>query len=223
MLGRFVVKAASVDFRATFAQPRFDVWRDVAVLYARLHEALRDHGARPATMRTDYAGGSLGDMKLQIDILAFASRLILSLESLAIDCFDLKRAQEKDVVAASTNALGALGEHLQDFRVGAYAIEWALHGTVSDRSGADIINHYVTQPPQASTRPHISTAILFSYGPEGAEQASSIMLEPSATVPDGLFVRLQTTLDAAKVDSLPAEWDRAKNSLLAHLGLALES
>lgn len=217
----FRVSQGDFVFQADFAAPIFELFNDAA-LQRQIFSRFTRHGLRLVDIKAERGAGSLGEVHLHCWFFNFSAALRIWLERVEINCFDVTRVNTpklKDLITDVLETAPAL------FKVPfkTYAMALGLHGLLEGVAPKDFLSKFVTKVPN-TLGPLLASGSVFYYGAKAERLLSSLTIDLSAAVREGIFVRIQATWDAEKVGSgaLTGLAENHVQEALNQLGLRLD-
>ena len=216
------VSKADLVFEAGFPKPEFGLFREGTRLLDQLYTRLEPHGLKLTDIRMERGNGSVGDQHLQLYLFNYLMTVRVRVERVEITCSDLPQDLVDRFKAAIVDTLRAVKDYQRDLSFRAFVIAFGLHAKLEGMSARDFLVRFVTNTPGnlgAST----GFGAAFYFGPHENRLLSTITVDASALVPDGLFVRINTVWDPDRVaiDSLADVADSYTRQVLESLGLQL--
>ena len=217
------VSRADLSFEAGFPKPEFDLFREEGALLACLYHRLEPHGLRLPDIRFE-RGGNVGDQHVLVYLFDFSMTVRIRVERIEIHCSNLPQHLLEKFKAAILDVLRAVKEYRQEisFRVLAAAV--GLHGTLEGKTVRDYLAQFVTGAPE-NLGPSTGAGAVFYFGAEGERLFSTVTVDVSAAVPNGLFVRIHGSWDGGRVapDAFAGTADSFVRQALDGLALQLSS
>jgi hypothetical protein len=210
-------------FQADLTQPAFSLLQSSSKLYQALFAALSRYGLRLGDMKPEQGSGTLGDLHLQCSFYNFTTSLRVRLERIELTCFDLTRVERGQLEEVTVSALEALSQSLSpDVSFKTYSLGISLHGLLAEGEVKDFLGRFVTAIPK-DLGPSLGAGCIFYFGAEAERVTSSLAMDLSAVVENGLFLRLQVVWDAEKVEikAIPTVASQHIENALAQVGLVL--
>jgi len=209
-----------LNFQAEFQEPAFELLRDPIGVQRQLFTRLSRHGVRLVDVRLDRGNGSLGDHSFLCYLFNFAVSVRVGLGGMEIICFDLARVDTNKLGESGVDALGAIKEHAPSVSFKAYTLSVGLHGKLDECPAQEFLSKYAANVP-GGLGPRIGNGAVFYYGASASRLMTSVTLDLSASITDGLFVRTQVVWDASKVgiETIPQLSDSHVKEVLGHLDL----
>lgn len=196
---KFDATRADLAFEAGFGQPEFALFRDTSGLFRHLFKRLEPHGLRLIDMKIERGSGNVADYHVLCYLFNFVMTIRVRLERIDVYCTELPRDYVQKFSAAILDALAAVQAHLPDLSFRVHALAVGLHGLLEGQPASEYLSRFVSNVPSglgAST----GNGVVFYFGPEGDRLLSSLTMDKSVLVPDGLYVRSHVIWDAKKVE-----------------------
>lgn len=219
---RFDVSRADLSFEAGFSQPEFGLFRDTQALLHQLYKALEPHGIRLNDMRIERGTGSAADFHLLCYLFDFMMTLRVRVDRLEVYCSQLPEDYLERFSFAIVHALGALRAHWPALTYRAHALAINLHGLLDSVPAKEYVPRFAANIP-AGLGPSMGSGTVMYFGPEGERTFSSLTVDISALVANGLYIRSYVVWDGKKVDitALPKLGQAFVKQALDQLGLQL--
>ena len=206
MPSRLHVAKADLNLDASFTQPEFSLFRDTDGLLQSLFARLQQHGLRLQDMKIERGTGSVGEFHVACYLYNFMMAVRVRPEKIEIGCFEVPENYVERLLAAIVDALLAVQSHLPSLIFRAHTMGVALHGTLDGESVKQYLSKFVGNVP-SGLGPQIGSGAVFYFGAEDDRLLSSVTVDLSAVLTDGLFVRLYVVWDAKKlqVAAIPSQ------------------
>jgi hypothetical protein len=215
------VVRSDLAVEAGFPQPEFWLFRDVSALLHRLHTRLQPHGLKLTDLRLERATGNVAEQHVLCYLFDYLMTVRVRVERVEVNCSALPSPEYLDKFKAATlDVLRAVKDLRADLSFRAFAVAVGVHAKLEGQSARDYLTQFVAKVPQglgAST----GNGIVFYFGPEGERLLSSVTVDASALVPDGVFARIHGVWDASKIapESLTGTAEAFVRQGLESLGL----
>jgi hypothetical protein len=222
MAVKFDVSRADLSIEAGFSQPEFGLFRDTHALLDQLYKALEPYGIRLNDIRIEQGGGSAADFHLLCHLFDFMMTIRVRINRVEIYCSQLPRDYVERFGGAVVHALGALRAHQSTLQYRTHALAVSLHGVLEGVTAKDYVSRFATSIP-AGLGPSVGSATVMYFGPEGDRTFSSLTVDMSALVTNGLYVRAHVVWDGKQVDiaALPKLSEGFIRHALDQVGLQL--
>ena len=196
----FNIERQDVELESTFSPRLWSLVHDVPVLYEALLERLAHVGLSDMDLRPEAGNGSVGTAGLGFWL--FGSKVNVQLR---LDSFRFRTSSlASDVLDSADGVVAAIRQALQDelrFRI--HAVSYACHGLIEGMKAAEFVGEFVRNAPVIEGfGDHIGTGVAFYFGEAPPTVSSTLTLDASHVVPDGLFVRVHVVVDGA-VGAIP--------------------
>ena len=222
MAARLEIPRADLFFNAAFSRPEFAIFRENSSLLDCVYRRLEPNGLRLADMRFEGEPGSLGDRHLLLSLFDYMITVRLRADRVEVVCAELPRNIVEKFQGAIVNLLRALKDHGPDLAFQTFTVSVGLHCRPEGQSVADYLARFVTNAP-TTLGPSTGSGVVFYQGADGDRLLSTLTIDVSTVVPDGMYVRIHGVWDAVRValDVLPATIEAFVGQALAGLGLEL--
>lgn len=222
MAVKFNVSRGDLSFEAWFSQPEFGLFRDTQALLHQLYKGLEPDGIRLNDMRIETGAGSVADSHLLCYLFDFMMTIRVRVDRAEIYCSQLPQDYLQRFGAALVHTLGALRAHWPPLGFRAHALAVGLHGLVEGMAPREYSSRFASNIP-TGLGPSVGSATVMYFGPAGERTLSSLTVDISALVPNGLYVRTHAVWDGKKVDipALPTLTEDFVRQALDHIGLQI--
>lgn len=202
---KIAVEKSDLAFEAGFPKPQFALFRDGGALLDRLYARLEPHGLKLADIRFERSG-SVGEQHFLIYLFNYLMTIRIRVERIEINCSALPRPLISQFKAAAVDVLRAVKDHLPELSFRAFAVAVAIHAKLEGRSARDFLGQFAVGAPKG-LGPLTGSGAIFYLGAEAERLFTTLTADVSAVVPDGLFVRVHSVWDAARIapDALMGE------------------
>jgi len=222
----FKLMRGDLWFQADLAAPRFEFLEETPKLYRSLLMALNQFGLTQAEMKVEVDTRNIhefspGDWATVCALYLVFTTIRVKTDRVEVRCSDVTQVDANRlgevVVAALKGVTAFFGE--SPFR--GHQMTFALHGTLEGTTSKDFVSRFTANAP-TNLGSLMGTAAIFYYG-DPSRLVSSVTVDLSGSVENGLFVRGYTTWDASKIDadSLPSSGIAFRDAVLDGLGLSL--
>lgn len=222
MASRFEVERADLAFEAGYAEPAFELLRDVSGLLRSLYSHLTPHGMRLTDMKVERGGNSVIDHHVFCYLFNFVMTARVRVERIEVTCSEFPRAYVEKFGAAIVAVVRAVQQHAPHIRFRAHAMGVSLHGRIDGTPAREYLSQFAAGIPDG-LGPSTGNGAVFYFGQDADQLLSSVSMDVSASVPNGLWVRPHVVWDATKVnvERLPEHAELFVRKVLAQLGLEL--
>ena len=210
----FAVKQREIELESTFVPRLWSVVHDVPVLYEALLDRLTPAGLSSADLRPEAGNGSVGSAGVGFWLFGNQVNVQIRLNSFRFRTSSL----DASVVSSADEVADALRQAMRDeLRFTTHAVSYACHGLIEATTAADFVRQLVPNPPAIEGfGAHLGTGVALYFGEAPPTISSTLTLDASQLVPDGLFVRVLVVVDGAVV-TLPEIRDLAEERVHAAL------
>ncbi len=210
-----VVKA-DLSVESVYVQPEFGMFKNTDALLKHLFVRLKSHAPQLQDMKIERGNDSAGDFHVVCHLYASRVGVRVYFERVSIICINVLDNEVEKFSSLIVDAISAVKEHLPSVAFRTHTMSVALHGTLREKSVREYLSPFVGSVP-SGLGPHTGSGGIIYFGPEDDRILSTMTVDLSALVPDGLFVRPYAVWDANKVEvaTLPV---RARNFLRQALG-----
>jgi len=214
-----VAKQGDWISEAYFAQPLFGLFKDLPGLLTQLFDRLQRYGLALSGTQFQNPESHLGETHLRCTLPGSVIRIFL-------DRLDISSALEQGSVGHDRrggDVVEALCAYLPEMRFGTYTSIINLHSMLPGAHPDHALAGLASAAPK-SPGPLLVAAATFFYSADADRLSSSLRIEPSLVLQDGLFCQTRVIYDAAKtqVGGLAEASRHYLEHALAELNMALE-
>jgi hypothetical protein len=191
----FRISKTDFALHASFLRPQLSLLTAWPRAGEALLERLGKYGLQPSGLRVvrgDQANASLGDLLLEGWMFDLGLQVRLKLEGLELQGDKAAQALFLQICAEAGEALSPL---LPSPAFKMFSFAAALHGRLSAGTPRTFLSRFMSEAPTLG--PLIDAGVSFTYGPTDAVQMSSLLLDSSRLVQDGLFLKITGVWDAS--------------------------
>ena len=196
----FNIKQRDVELESTFSPRLWSLVHNVPVLYEALLERLAHVGLSDLDLRPEAGNGSVGTAGLGFWL--FGSKVNVQLR---LDSFRFRTSLlASNVLDSADGVVAAIRQASPDeFRFRTHAVSYACHGLIEGMKAAEFVGGIVRNAPVIEGfGDHIGTGVAFYFGEAPPTISSTLTMDASREVPDGLFVKVIVVMDGA-VGTIP--------------------
>jgi hypothetical protein len=219
-VSKLEVVRADLAFEATFPEPCFALFEQNTALLDRVFRRLEPQGLRLNDLRLERGSGGMTEVQVVASMFNFSLTSKFRLDKIEVVCSELPTTLVESVKNVITGAMAAVVDLRPGQTFRAFSLAVGVHGTIEGQAARDYLARYASTPP-TSVGPLTGNGAAFYFGSVGEQLNSSITIDMSSSVPNGLFLRTHASWDAQKVpvDSLVAVAEAFRQRALASLGL----
>jgi hypothetical protein len=199
MASKFTVSQADFQLEAGFSQAEFLLFRETPSLLDRLFNALEPHGARLADIKVETGSGTAAEFNVVCYLFNYWVTLRVRIDRIEIVGSQLPQEYVQKYAAAIMDALRAVRNYREHLKYRAYTLIVGLHGLVDGLPVKEYLANFVRNVPDR-LGPSVGTGTVMYFGPVGERLLSTVTIDRSTVVPDGLFCRTYVLWDANKVE-----------------------
>jgi hypothetical protein len=222
MASKFTVSQADFQLEAGFSEAEFSLFRETSSLLDYLFQALQPHGARLTDIRVETGAGSAADFNVLCYLFNYWVTLRVRIDRLEIIASQLPQDYVHKYSAATVDALRALRNYHKDLNYRSYTLSVGMHGSLEGGSVNQYLSNFVRNVPQG-LGPSFGSGTVMYFGPAAERILSSVTIDRSTIVSDGLLCRTYVIWDAKKVEieHLPELANNFVRETTSQLGLDL--
>ena len=186
-----------LSFQADFSKPEFGLYRDLPRLNAAAFEILNVYGLGANDIVHDFAGGNFGKANTQY-YLPNRATLGLYFDRFTVTVPDITTAESHlaDIVG---HAFTLVGGAVSAIAYKTFQLRLNLHGPLLGTTSAEFLLRFLATPPGVELPPLSGCGFALYALPTETQLSSTITLDVSAAIADGLYVNYVTICDATKV------------------------
>lgn len=217
---KFNVAKADLGLDSVFAKPQFGLFRDVAGLMQHLFGRLESHGLRLQDLKIERGTGSVADYHVLCHLYNFLMAVRVRTEKVEINWLEAPENLVERFGIATVETLSAVRAHLPGAAFRAHTMGVGMHGSLEGEPLKEYLSRFVKNIPNGLGS-QIGNGAVFYFGAEEDRIISTVTVDMSAVVTDGLFVRIYVIWDGEKVDvaSLPTRASAFVRNALDRVGL----
>ena len=189
-----------------------------------LYGRLGPHGLRLPDIRFERGAGNVSDQHFLIYLFNYWMTVQIRVERIEVHCSALPQDLLEKFKAAILDVLRAVRDYRPDLSFRAFTVEVGLHAKLEGKPVRDYLAQFVPSSPR-NLGPSTGAGAVFYFGAEEGRLFSTVTADVSAAVPDGLFVRVHSSWDAARVtpDALAGVAEAFLRQALDSLGLQVSA
>jgi len=214
---------ADLAFEATFPEPDFQMFADGPSLLHDLFKRLAPRGLRLNDLRFDIGSGSAAERPQVIcHLFNYLMTIKVGFERVEVVCSQMPSNLVEPFKAAILDALLAVRDHRSSISFSTFVLSVALHTKLEGVSVRDYLARFAANVPEG-LGPPTGNGAAFYFGPDGDRLLTSVTIDVSTPVADGLFIRVRSVWDGKKValDSLLQTADGYTRNVLQRFNLQL--
>ncbi len=193
-MNRFTIEQSEIELESKFAPRLWSVVHDVPVLYDALLDELAHVGLSSMDLRPDAGNGSVGGAGLGVWLFGGKANVRIGLDSVRFQT----SSPEPQVVDSVDGVIGAVRRASPELRFKTHAVSYACHGLIEGMKAAEFVRRFVPSSVNIDGFGDclgVGAALYFGEAPPMI--SSTLTLDISRVVPDGLFVRVLMVMDGA--------------------------
>ena len=197
-MARLKIAQGDLTIELRFDHPDFILLQNQANRFIHLaFPYLEVHGATAHDVTLGNAA-SVGDRFVNLMAPRIGAGIRLTAGKVDIGFNDVLRPKFPEIQALVLGAVQALNQIEHSSQTVAYAATLNVHGVIEGVTAADYINKYFKQRPQG-LGPDTGGALGFYFGAEGARALCSVIVDGSALVMNGIYMRISVAYDAKQI------------------------
>ena len=188
----FTIEQSEVELESNFAPRLWSLVHDVPALYEALLHELGNAGLSSADLRPDAGNGSVGSTGLALRLFGGKVNARMSLDRVYFrtSLFAPELASSVDGVTTSIRRV------LPEFRFSTHTVSYACHGPIEGIDPAEFVREFVPRPPAVDGfGDHLGSGAAFYFGEAAPVISSTMTLDLSQVVHEGMFVRVLMVID----------------------------
>ena len=191
---RFTIQKSEIEIESKFASRLWSVVHDVPVLYDALLEELAHVGLSSMDLRPDAGNGSVGGAGLGVWLFGGKVNVRIGLDSVHFQISSL----EPQVVDSVDGVIGAVRRASPELRFKSHAVSYACHGLIEGMTAAEFVRRFVPHSVNIDGFGDcLGAGAALYFGEAPPMISSTLTLDVSRVVSDGLFVRVFMVMDGA--------------------------
>jgi hypothetical protein len=200
------VDKADLNVESAYLRPEFGLFKDTAALFQRLFVRLQPHSPQLQNMTIErgapstIGANSIGEFHVMCQLYNWRAGIRVYTEKVTISCVNVLENEVDAFTSLIINALLAVKDHQPAISYRTHTLSAVLHGRLEGRSVDEYLGNWFSGTMPRALGPHIATGGVIYFGSDEDRILSTITLDRSTLVPDGLFVRPFVVWDGGKVD-----------------------
>ena len=196
----FSIEQREVELESTFSPRLWSLVHDVPMLYEALLERLGHVGLSATDLHPEVGNGSVGGTGLGFWLFGNKVNVQIRLDSLRFRTSSLA----SDVVDSADGVVAAIRQaSREELHFRTHAVSYACHGLIEGMKAAEFVGGLVGNPPVIDgLGDHLGTGVAFYFGEAPPTVSSTLTLDMSQAVSEGLFVRVAVVVDGT-VGAIP--------------------
>ena len=191
-MSNFNIEQSEVELESTFTPRLWTLVHDVPVLYEALLDKLGHVGLSTSDLRSDVGYGSVGNAGLTFWLYGANARVRIGLDQLQFRT----RVLTSDILHSVNEVIAAIREASPELRFRTHTVSYTCHGLIEGIRAAEFVRHFVTREPTIEGfGDHLGAGAVFYYGEAPPVISSTLTVDVSHSVPDGLFARVLMVVD----------------------------
>jgi len=187
----FEVRQSELSYLASFDVPVFDVLGKGGQLYAAIYSGLAQFRVKLQDIKLESLTQNPADISVACYLLHLGTLVRFRLDRVEVSSTSSRGFADSTLVVLIENALRVINESSPTARVATHTLSLAVHGSLPGGSVADKLAAYIANVSGGS--PFFRPGGV-SFSCDWGEGESSVVLERSAVVPEGVFLRVTSML-----------------------------
>ena len=191
---RFTIQQSEIELESKFAPRLWSVVHDVPVLYDALLDELACVGLSSMDLRPDAGNGSVGGAGLGVLLFGGKANVRIGLDSLRFQTSSLV----SHVVDSVDGVIAAVRRASPELRFKTHAISYAYHGLIEGMKAAEFVRRFVPNAVNIDGFGDcLGAGAALYFGEAPPMISSTLTLDVSRVIQDGLFVRVFMVMEGA--------------------------
>jgi len=218
----FELKSGDSQFQALLVEPLLSSFQDSSGLVQQLFVRLGKHGLKLADVKFEAGGGTLAEVQWTCCLIAYSVIVRIRLDNVEVHCFNFRAVTQEQLGDVIVGALEAVKSHVPTAAFKLYTLSYGLHGLVAGTPAVQFLASYA-HPPEPELGPLTGSGAVFYYGETTERARSTLVVDLSAAIDNGVYVRPTAVWDASRVaiGSLPGLATAFVHDALRQVGLIL--
>jgi hypothetical protein len=222
-LETFTTEIGDLNVVSTFSRPLFELldpgvlWRACGELFDRLQK----YGVRMDTM-TLQNRPTFGTSTLEIPLFDWAMTIRINVRQIEIGFLRIREEDRGLLMDVAESCELGIRSVFGALKWGGTSVDVRLHGRLATTKTADFIRQYVTGAPDLG--PALTKGASFTFLPtsEPGMASAMVVLEPSTSIADGLYLRfLMSWVGAESLSVVRKSAERYYGYAVERLGLII--
>lgn len=185
----------TINYGGTFSEPAFKLLRGELDVLGSLYNAFKSFGTRLADFSFAPTAQRYSDMRIECLFPPGKGLVQWRLEEVTGYFDNLLNQQDEDLaVSLLKAAVNVVSELLPNLEIKTHTIYYASHGLLETKTPLEFISTF-SKPPPDGPQSHQGSAIAYYFGETETCQSSSVTIDRSQLIADGLFFRIDVRID----------------------------
>ena len=193
-MSRFAIEQSEIEIESRFASRLWSVLHDVPVLYEALLDELAGAGLSSMDLRPDAGNGAVGGAGLGVWLFGGKANARIGVDSVRFQT----SSAEPQVVDSVDGVIGAVRRASPELNFKTHAVSYAHHGRIEGMKAAELVRRFVPNSVNIDGFGDcLGAGAALYFGEAPPMISSTVTLDASRLVQDGLFVRVFMVMDEA--------------------------
>lgn len=222
-MAQLQISRSEGDLQIRFSSRLWTLFHDIPLLYDALLESFASEGLTASDLRAEAGDGSLGGFHVAFWLLGVKANVRIRVDNVMFSLSDL-RVDRVRVIQNLQALITALQKATPGLTFAGHTASYGCHGFVENSSTKDFLARFFAVPPTTpETGPFLGSGLALYYGAVGNCITSSLTLDRSSLVQDGLFFKVVAIFDGQINDAaaLVSTAEKHVISLGAAVGLQI--
>lgn len=223
-MSKFIVKHGEILVQAFFRSPMFSLLdppgsRFHSVMFANFGR----YGLTVGDVRIENGLPNLSDGNITYNLSILKATIKVFLDRIEVTFFDTPHVQRAIVNEVFEKAMKSVEEIAPGTQMREFMVAVSLHGLIDGEATSEYISSFISRVP-LGIAPNAGQGVVFYYRGNEKAKGSSLVLDLSARVIDGLYFRISFTWDGLKVSGseLASLVETSFDDACNNIGLQLE-
>ncbi len=191
-MNRFAIERSELELESTFVPRLWALVHDVPVLYDALLDQLHPYGLSSTDLRPDAGDGSIGSAGLGFWLFEGQTNVRIRLDAVRFRW----AVFPSDVVNSVDGVTAALRQASPEIRFQTHSVSYACHGHVEGAKSNEVVRRFTPERPTiVGFGESLGAGAAFYFGEAPPVISSTLTLDVSRVLQDGLFVRVYMVVD----------------------------
>jgi len=191
---RLTIEERTVELESSFTPRLWSLVQNSPALYDALLDRLQGFGLSSIDLRPDTGDGSIGGAGLGFWLFGGKANVRIGLDSVRFRSTLLS----SDIVCSVDRVLASIREASPELQLRSHALSYSCHGGIDGTTASKFVGRIVPIAPAVEGfGSYVGAGAAFYFGEALPIMSSTLTLEVSQTVPDGLFARVFILFDGS--------------------------
>ena len=191
-MSKFAIEQSEIEIESRFASRLWSVLHDVPVLYEALLDELAGTGLSTMDLRLDAGNGAVGGAGLEVWLFGGKAKARIGVDSVRFQT----SSADPQVVDSVDGVISAIQRASPEPHFKTHAVSYYHHGRIEGMKAAEFISRFVPNSVNIDGFGDcLGAGTVLYFGEAPPMISSTVTLDASRLVEDGLFLRVFMVMD----------------------------